>query len=70
MVSDDVIRAWSTEVAINCPACGQRLLVRTNKETQQDFLGCSEWPECEHTETLPHDIRMRRAGAPLLPGFE
>lgn len=34
-----------------CPDCTDGLLVeRINKETKNTFLGCSEWPECKHTE--------------------
>ena len=52
-----------------CPECGQKLMVRTNRKTETDFLGCSEWPGCKYTETLPIDIEMKRRGAPTLPGF-
>jgi DNA topoisomerase-1 len=53
-----------------CPECGKRLVIRTNRETGREFLGCSQWPQCTHTEPLPQDIVMRRAGAPVLPGME
>lgn len=34
-----------------CPDCTDGLLIeRTNKETKNTFLGCSEWPGCKHTE--------------------
>lgn len=60
-----LIHAFSKEVFKNCPRCGSRLIVRN-----EDELECSAKPECEWVEPLPHDIRMRRSGAPLLPGFE
>lgn len=54
-----------------CPRCttGQ-LLVKTNNNTQQQFLGCSEFPLCKFTEPLPIDMQMRLQGAPTLPGLE
>lgn len=52
-----------------CPQCGQDLLVRTNNEIQEEFLGCSQYPECTHTEPLPTDVLLRRQGAATLPGF-
>lgn len=52
-----------------CPA-GHRLVVRKNRETGGDFLGCSQWPECQHTEPLPESLRLRLAGAPCFPGME
>jgi ssDNA-binding Zn-finger/Zn-ribbon topoisomerase 1 len=45
-----------------CPKCGQPLLIRHNHESGQEFLGCSSWPECKHTEALPEHILLRRAG--------
>ena len=55
--------------AKNCPECNQPLTVRTNRNTGEDFLGCSAWPVCSHTEQLPLDVRLRRQGHPELPGF-
>lgn len=51
-----------------CPLCGQPLVVRTNENVGIDFLGCSQYPECHHTEPLPIDIEMRRQGMPGFPG--
>ena len=45
------------------------LVARSNGETGQDFLGCSAYPDCKHTQELPIDMQMRRQGAPELPGF-
>ena len=52
-----------------CPECAQPLVVRTNEAVGVDFLGCSRFPDCKHTEPLPPDIEARRQGAPGLPGF-
>ena len=56
--------------AKNCPACGQRQVIRRNGETGEEFLGCSQWPACGFTEPLPIDMTLRRQGAAYLPGFE
>ena len=53
-----------------CPECGQPLTIRVNSTTQQEFLGCGQYPECQHTEPLPMDVILRRQGAATLPGFE
>lgn len=67
----DIYTAVKTETAKACPKCPDtRLVVRTNKNTSHDFLGCGNWPECNYTEPLPLDMEMRRQGAPVLPGFE
>lgn len=53
-----------------CPDCGNALLIRTNRKTGTDFISCSSWPECSHTESIPETLRMRLAGAPELPMFD
>lgn len=55
-----------------CPGCGPtvRLVIRINRQTGHEFLGCPRWPGCGYTEPLPESIRLRRAGARELPGFE
>lgn len=52
------------KVTKTCPNCGvaHRLTIRTNRATQEQFLGCPNWPECKHTEPLPEDVRLRAAG--------
>lgn len=52
-----------------CPRCSAVMVVRTNKASGQEFLGCSRWPECDHTEELPESYRMLREGHEMLPGF-
>lgn len=54
-----------------CPVCGRLMLQRTNSENGSEFLGCSGWPEfCKHTEPLPEEIKMKKLGHPMLPGFD
>jgi DNA topoisomerase-1 len=33
----------------SCPRCGSKLVIRTNKKTGNDFLGCSAFPKCTFT---------------------
>ena len=48
-----------------CPRCKKHLLVlRTNSQDGSQFLGCSSYPECKHTEGLPEALRLRLAGVP------
>lgn len=49
-----------------CPKCGSKLIVRTNRANESQFLGCPRWPECQHTEPIPESIRMRLQGQPTL----
>ena len=60
-----------TVTAKKCPkdGCGGTLIVRQNRTTKQHFLGCERWPECDHTEPLPEDVKMVGMGAQKLPGF-
>ena len=51
-------------VNISCPQCAQKLLVSSG-----DTLMCAT-PFCELEMPMPEDLRMARAGAEMLPGFE
>jgi hypothetical protein len=35
-----------------CPSCQSLLVKRTAKRTRKQFLGCSSYPECKHTQDL------------------
>jgi len=35
-----------------CPDCEGLLVKRTAKRTKKDFLGCSAFPECKHTQNI------------------
>ena len=35
-----------------CPRCKESLVLRTNRETQQKFWGCSGYPKCKFTKKL------------------
>ena len=52
-----------------CPDCG-RDLRRVNGDNGSEFLGCTGWPKCRHTESVPEYIRMIEAGARTLPGMD
>lgn len=47
---------------IPCPDCGQPLVVRENRETGNQFLGCSTWPECDYARKIPEEWKMRATG--------
>ena len=35
-----------------CPTCQSLLVKRTAKRTKKQFLGCSNYPECKHTQNI------------------
>ena len=35
-----------------CPTCQSLLVRRTAKRTKKQFLGCSNYPECKHTQNI------------------
>jgi predicted amidophosphoribosyltransferase len=40
----------------DCPVCGRRMKVRTNRQTGEKFWGCSGYPDyCENTERFEGD---------------
>ena len=49
-----------------CPNCKGTLIVKTNRETQAQFLGCPNYPTCDHTEPITEALRMKLLGAPTL----
>ena len=55
---------------MRCPTCARPLVVRRRRADDAEFLGCTGWPDhCRHTKALPETVRMRRMGAPELPGI-
>jgi ssDNA-binding Zn-finger/Zn-ribbon topoisomerase 1 len=58
------------EVEIYCPNCKWpvKLIVKTNRITRNQFLGCPNWPDCNHTQSIPESIVMRLNGQPTLFG--
>ena len=60
----------SRNIVKACPECSQPLVVQKNGETGVEFLGCSLYPQCTHSEALPEDVKMRMQGAATLPGFD
>lgn len=55
----------------SCPQCGPAtpLIKRTNRHNGSEFLGCTRYPECNHTEEIPEWYRLVDAGHQMLPGF-
>lgn len=60
-----------TESEILCPRCmpRKRLVVRTNRQTGAQFLGCPNWPECTETAEIPEAWKMRAMGQQELDLF-
>ena len=57
------------KITKQCPRCDSDLIIRINKESQIQFVGCSQWPQCEYTTEIPESLRLRLMGAETLPGF-
>jgi ssDNA-binding Zn-finger/Zn-ribbon topoisomerase 1 len=54
-----------------CPECSGTLVIRTNRKTGSEFLGCTGYPDrCTHSEPIPETLRMRLQGVPELPLFD
>lgn len=59
------------KVTLRCSECKTGTLVeRVNKQNGGHFMGCSDWPECQHTEPVPAYLTLMRQGAATLPGFD
>ena len=58
-----------------CPACAGQgieapLVERRRRVDNKPFMGCSRWPDCDFTRSVPAWVEMKRAGALSLPGLE
>ena len=53
-----------TELA--CEACGAVMIVKENRTTGHQFLGCNNWPDCDRTRSIPESMKMRASGQPEL----
>ncbi|UCD27906.1 MAG: type I DNA topoisomerase [Planctomycetota bacterium] len=47
-----------------CPACGEGVL-QVRRRGVRAFLGCSKYPECKNTKSLPKDVRLERKITPV-----
>lgn len=60
------------KLEIPCPECRDNgrgivhLVIRVNRKSGHDFLGCPQWPECSHTQPVPEYLKMIQAGQPTL----
>lgn len=61
----------NSTVGVHCELCGvdAKMLVRTNRTTGHQFLGCPNYPDCKHTAPIPEDIKMWLKGATPFPGL-
>lgn len=58
---------------IPCPDCGPsfKLVVKTNRENGNQFLGCVNYPVCSYTRGIPEEWKLRAAGQQgLFDGLE
>jgi ssDNA-binding Zn-finger/Zn-ribbon topoisomerase 1 len=51
-------------VAKYCPECKTltKLIIKTNSHTDEQFLGCPNFPKCRHTQEISEEMRMRVLG--------
>jgi len=56
----------NTESDLRCPRCERKLIVKTNRHTDHQFLGCPNYPECDYTRGIPEEWIMRAQGQPGL----
>jgi ssDNA-binding Zn-finger/Zn-ribbon topoisomerase 1 len=62
----------ASEVDIYCPTCKDmsrgavKLIVRTVHNSDRQFLGCPNWPDCDFTRGIPESMIMRANGQPEL----
>lgn len=40
------------DLSARCPRCGKAMLIRRNKKSNSQFIGCSGYPECKQTFTM------------------
>lgn len=52
-----------------CPN-GHPFKIRVNRDTDELFLGCSEYPNCRETDEISVTLMMRLEGHAQLPGFD
>lgn len=51
-----------TIIELYCPECDAKLVVRVNRSSGNQFLGCSNWPDCVYTRPIPEEYIMRASG--------
>ena len=52
LVSEAASSSVDTNRPPNCPNCGCRMVVRTNRVSQEQFYGCPRYPQCKGTYPL------------------
>lgn len=51
---------------MKCPVCGSPMVKRQNRESQETFWGCTNYPSCTGTRPISEYEKMLEAGAPTL----
>ena len=49
---EDMMWQYVSNKSNTCPTCKSLLVKRTAKRTKKQFLGCSNYPECKHTQNI------------------
>jgi len=50
-------------LALKCPWCNEgQQIIRQNRQTDEFFVSCTQWPKCDFSANLPEDIRLRALG--------
>lgn len=52
-----------------CRVCGAEMVIRKNGKTGEEFWGCTGYPDCQHTEKISTEQRLRMAGHPTFKGM-
>jgi DNA topoisomerase I len=63
-IGDSEARAFRVLTDVDCPVCGAPMELRYWKGSH--FLGCSRYPECRNTRSLPPEFPYRYEGGRLL----
>lgn len=50
-----------------CPECDSAMVLRENRETGDQFWGCSQYPDCRGTRRLDDDSPARQARVDEMP---
>lgn len=53
---------------LRCPQCSAdtHLIIKTNRHTGSQFLGCPNYPDCRYTREIPESLKMTLRGAQRL----
>lgn len=55
---------WQNNIVlgVRCLVCGEPMIVKTNTITDEQFLGCRNYPYCKETQEIPYEYIARKLG--------